>query len=392
MTLADCTVLVVEDHEFQRRTILQILANLGAGQLLEAADGERALTLLGGPPRADIIICDLDMPGMDGVEFLRHVSERSVDTAIVIASGLDDSVLRSAETTARAYGLQVLGAIRKPLTARRLLEVVGLHRPRAPRTGPPANGAQTDAWAAALATGAVDVVVRPRIDLLSGRLAGLQVQALRVADSGEAVGAATDLAVSAPVAVTGALADLLVDAACDALDALAADAPGLDATLLLPPAAVADLALADRLAGRAALAGVLPARLCVALPREPAVPDVPERLDALTRLRVRGFGLGLDGFTAGEPTLAGRAGVPLTEVALAPEAIADAGTSRLRVEALEATIRTLREQGARVVAAGCDTEAERDMLAQAGCDRAQGRAVGPPLALATPGACACAPG
>jgi len=131
LTLADCTVMVVEDHEFQRRTTLQILANLGAGGLLEAADGERALALLGAQPRPDIVVCDLDMPGMDGVEFLRHVSELRAGTAIVIASGLDDAVLRSAEATARGYGLEVLGAIRKPLTARRLLQAVGLHRPGA---------------------------------------------------------------------------------------------------------------------------------------------------------------------------------------------------------------------------------------------------------------------
>ena len=42
MTLADCTVMVVEDHEFQRQTTLQMLANLGVGALLEAADGDSA--------------------------------------------------------------------------------------------------------------------------------------------------------------------------------------------------------------------------------------------------------------------------------------------------------------------------------------------------------------
>ena len=126
MTLADCTVMVVEDHEFQRRTTLQMLANLGVGALLEAADGDAALALLS---EADIIVCDLDMPGMDGIEFLRHVSQTRAGTAIVIASGLDESVLRSCRARPpRGFGLDVLGAISKPLTARRLLEAVGLHR------------------------------------------------------------------------------------------------------------------------------------------------------------------------------------------------------------------------------------------------------------------------
>jgi CheY-like chemotaxis protein len=131
MTLAHCSVLVVEDHEFQRRTMLQILGNLGAGALLEAADGESALELLDDGGNPDIIVCDLDMPGMDGMTFFRHLADRRLDTALIIASGLDEAILDAAEATAIGHGLTVLGVVRKPLTARRLLEVVSLHRPGA---------------------------------------------------------------------------------------------------------------------------------------------------------------------------------------------------------------------------------------------------------------------
>lgn len=131
MTLVHCTVLVVEDHEFQRRTMLQILANLGAGALLEAADGEGALALLDAGRQPDVIVCDLDMPGMDGFAFFRHLGDRDLDTGLVIASGLDEPLVREAEAVALAHGLTVLGVVRKPLTARRLLEVVSLRQPGA---------------------------------------------------------------------------------------------------------------------------------------------------------------------------------------------------------------------------------------------------------------------
>ncbi len=383
MTLADCTVMVVEDHEFQRRTMLQILANLGAGRLLEAEDGERALALLSGDPKPDVVVVDLDMPGMDGVEFLRHVSERSLETAIVIASGLDDGVLRAAETTARAYGLQVLGAVRKPLTARRLLEVVGLHRPLARRGTLDPRHAETNAWMAALQAGEVTVPLLPRVDLLTGRPAGLQARAWRGLDGHGPIDAATDLAATAAHDVAVAVAEYVLDAACEALLELDDTAVGIDATLVIPPAACADLALADRLAQRAQTDGIDPRRLCIALPREPELPVTAAQLDVLTRLRVRGFGLGLDGFTAGDATLGGPDGLPLTEVMLARDAVLGATRpgAQQRAEALEATIRSLRERGVRVVADGCDSTGERDLLAQLGADRAQGRAVGPPLAV-----------
>ena len=120
MSVSDYTVLVVEDHDFQRRTILQILANLGAGALLEAADGEAALTLLDAGKVPEVVVCDLDLPGMDGVELIRRIADRHPGVGVVFASGLDDQVIDAAEATARGYSVTVLGALRKPLTARAL--------------------------------------------------------------------------------------------------------------------------------------------------------------------------------------------------------------------------------------------------------------------------------
>ena len=72
----------------------------------------------------DIIICDIDMPGMDGVEFVARVAERNLACAIVIASGLESNVLRAVEAIGEGHGLHVLAALEKPLTARRLGDVL----------------------------------------------------------------------------------------------------------------------------------------------------------------------------------------------------------------------------------------------------------------------------
>jgi EAL domain-containing protein (putative c-di-GMP-specific phosphodiesterase class I)/CheY-like chemotaxis protein len=383
MSLADCTVMVVEDHEFQRRTTLQILANLGAGGLLEAADGEAALALIAADPRPDIVICDLDMPGMDGVEFLRHVSALGDGTAIVIASGLDESVLRSAEVTARGYGLEVLGAIGKPLTARKLLQAVGLHRPQSAAAldaGAAATAAAGDPWVAALRDGRVGVSLRPRVELASGRLGALEVRAQRPGPPGEPViDAATD-----PLGPSGATATAIAErVARDGLAAqrACADAGELvDLTLVLPPDVLADAQILERLAELAAGADVEPARICVALPDARDAPPAAAPLDLLTRLRVRGFGLGIDGFGAARATLPELHRIPLTEVKIAAGAVARATASPRGAEAFGATVQALRDQGLDVVCDGCDAQPEWEMALQSGCRRAQGALIGPALA------------
>jgi EAL domain-containing protein (putative c-di-GMP-specific phosphodiesterase class I)/CheY-like chemotaxis protein len=379
VTLADCTILVVEDHEFQRRTTLQILANLGARTLLEAADGGQALELMAGDPRPDIVVCDLDMPGMDGVEFLRHVSELGAGTAIVIASGLDESVLRSAEATARRYGLEVLGAIRKPLTARLLLQAVGLHRPGAAPAPAPAASAD-DPWAAALDDDRIAVRVRPRVELSSGRLGAVEVRAHRVEEDGSKVDAATDPNGPAPGDVADAIADLVAWGGLAVQRRLGDSGVAVDVAIVLPPAALAGEQIVERLAGLAADAGVDLARVCIALPDTRGSSPTAAPLDVLTRLRVRGFGLGIDGFGAAHATLPELGELPLTEVKIAAEAVVRASASTPGAEAFTATAQALRDQGVGVICDGCDSPAELALALQAGCRHAQGAVVGPPMA------------
>jgi EAL domain-containing protein (putative c-di-GMP-specific phosphodiesterase class I)/CheY-like chemotaxis protein len=382
VTLADCTVMVVEDHEFQRLTTLQILANLGAGALLEAADGEGALQLLDADPRPDIVVCDLDMPGMDGVEFLRQVAALGAGTAIVIASGLDDSVLRSAEATARGYGLEVLGAIRKPLTARLLLQAVGLHRPAsAPAIAAAAQEDGDDPWAAALRDERVAVRLRPRVDLASGRLGAVEVRAHRTPDGTSiAVDAATDRRGPAAGATAAAVADRVARAGLAAQALLGDAGEHVDVVLVLPPAALAGAGIVDRLAELAADAGADLPRVCVALPDARGASPAAALLGLLTRLRVRGFGLGIDGFGTAHATLQELERLPLTEVTIAADALARGTASTRGAEAFAATVQALRDQGLHVVCDGCDSRAEWELALQAGCRRAQGALVGPPVA------------
>jgi EAL domain-containing protein (putative c-di-GMP-specific phosphodiesterase class I)/CheY-like chemotaxis protein len=376
VSLADCTVMVVEDHEFQRSTTLQILANLGAGELLEAADGEGALTMFSLGIRPDVIVCDLDMPGMDGIEFLRQVAELAAGTAIIIASGLDDDVLRAAEATARGYGLVVLGAIPKPLTARRLLQAVGLHRPGLAAAETAAGAPGEDPWDAALERELIGVRVRPRVELASGRLGGLEARAHRVSAGGE-IDAAGDPMGPAPGRAALAVAERVIRAGLTAQQRLSEGGELVDVTLVLPAAALAGEEVLERLAELAAEAEVEPARICLAVPDAEAAVSA---LDLLTRLRVHGFGLGFDAFGGTRGTLPALERLPLTEVKIDGDALSRATASVRGAEAFTATVQLLHDRGLDVVCDGCASSAEWMVALQAGCWRAQGALVGPPLA------------
>ena len=64
--------MVVEDHNFQRKALMHQIRGLGYGNLLEAQDGEEALTQCQ-HHQVDILFCDLRMPGMDGLQAARLI-------------------------------------------------------------------------------------------------------------------------------------------------------------------------------------------------------------------------------------------------------------------------------------------------------------------------------
>src|SRR3546814_10314986 len=56
------------------------------------------------------------MPGMDGIEFLRHLAGRQTPAAVIVLSGQDRSILNTVVQLGRAHGLRVLGSVSKPFT------------------------------------------------------------------------------------------------------------------------------------------------------------------------------------------------------------------------------------------------------------------------------------
>ncbi len=118
------SVLVVEDHDFQRRVLVRMLRALGAETVLEAPDGRAALTLLVEGAVPGLVICDLDMPEMDGMALIRHLGRTLPDVAVIVVSALSPSVLASVAKMADAYGVRIIGALEKPVTRARLSKLL----------------------------------------------------------------------------------------------------------------------------------------------------------------------------------------------------------------------------------------------------------------------------
>ncbi len=86
----------MDDDGFMVNLMKSILRKLEIDSPLEANDGATALERLD-EAAVDVIVCDLNMPGMDGIEFLRHLAGREAHPAVILLGGVDKSVLKPVE-------------------------------------------------------------------------------------------------------------------------------------------------------------------------------------------------------------------------------------------------------------------------------------------------------
>ena len=110
-------VMVVDDQRSMRMIVRSLLNEEGISQVTEAGDGAEALQLIEGadnPP--DVVICDLHMEGMDGLEFCQQVrmsKNKSIkDLRIIMLTGDKDRMMREISSQVGAVAV-----LHKPVSA-----------------------------------------------------------------------------------------------------------------------------------------------------------------------------------------------------------------------------------------------------------------------------------
>src|SRR6185437_11846661 len=111
-------ILVLDDESFMLKLLSRILSNLGFTSVTLCDSGRAALEQLAeadantGP---NLILLDLNMPEMDGIEFVRHLVERHYSGSLILVSGEDERILQTTEKLVQAHKIQILGHLHKPV-------------------------------------------------------------------------------------------------------------------------------------------------------------------------------------------------------------------------------------------------------------------------------------
>lgn len=384
MELKSLRVMVVEDQPVQRQIALRMLEHMGLKEVLQADNGQSALAQLSELKQPlDVIICDLHMPGMDGVEFIRHLGSRHLVSSLILASGMEPALVGSVEAMARVQGLAVLGTLQKPLHFEQLQEMMQRYVPQAPPGNLSASQKMSyEALWEAIAERHIVAYFQPKIRVADGSFAGAEVLArwdhpeYGIVEPGAFVPCAEESDLIEP------LTWLMLERTMEQSVRWHKAGHRWPLSVNLSLGHLEKASVADHIAAMAEKHSIPPEDIVLEVTESLAAANIAPVLGNLARLRMKGFGVAIDDYGTGYSSLAQLSRIPFTELKI-DRSFVNGAASRTTLRAiLGSSIELARQLKLDSVAEGVETQADLYLLKELGCDLAQGYLVAEPMSAA----------
>jgi EAL domain-containing protein (putative c-di-GMP-specific phosphodiesterase class I)/FixJ family two-component response regulator len=374
-------ILLLDDDPIMMEIQRRMLQNLGYSQLATASSAKEALLQLEHDPgSAELIVCDLDMPDVDGIEFLQNLSASPFRGSVILLSGVSARVMHTVQKLLGDTKLTILGALTKPASRDAIRALLECWRP------PVAESAKkkgllfsVEELYAANRDRQWVVHYQPQISLRNAELVGMEalvrwnhpVHGLVYPDSfipqAEACGAIQGLTKRV---MQQALAQQ-VHWRCGGINVQVA--VNISMECLQAPEFWRQLGSLVR------NASVAPSDVCLEITETQLMSSSPTPLENLVRLRMQQFALSIDDFGVGHSSLAQLRDVPFTELKVDRGFVSGARHNQIIRPILEGSIGIAKRMDMKSVAEGVETEDDWRLVRELGCDVAQGYFIARPM-------------
>ncbi|TFD81120.1 EAL domain-containing protein [Cryobacterium sp. Sr8] len=381
MTRTTILILTLDDETFMLKLLARMLAKLGFTEVTACDNGAEALERVAAPLPPDLILLDLNMPGMDGIEFVRKLVDQGYTGSVILVSGEDERILKSTVHLIQAHRITVLGHLSKPVSLARLAAMTDRWRPaEAPHAAKKTYGAAE--LGAAIANGELTNYYQPKVDVASGDVVGVEtlvrwrhpVDGLVFPD--QFIGTAEE------DGLIDELTRVVLTGALDQARAWRRAGLHLRVAVNLSMVSFSSVAFADFVAGAAAAAEVAPQDIVLELTESRLMLDQRAPLEILTRLRMKRFRLSIDDFGTGHSSLSQLRDFPFDELKIDRSFVHGASRDTTSRAMYAASLSLGKQLGMEVVAEGVEDRDDWDLVRNTKCDLAQGYFIARPMPAA----------
>lgn len=384
MQAKELSILVVEDDEFQRLMVVNMLRSLAVALIHDVGNGQQAIEMIrgGGEKSIDIVICDLSMPEMDGLEFLRHLGQEHHNVSIILLSALGSRLLSSAARMAKMYGIKLLGAIEKPISLTQLKDLF-LKYERSENKWLEASSI-ADSFTLKDILQGIDAkefepFFQPKVDLVTDQLVGAEVLARWMHPKLGLVGPYGFIPQLEQSKNIDGLTFMMLEKSALALREFHDNGHIFSISVNLSLSSLDDTTLADRITRIVRNAGLDPHFIILEITETAAMTDAAHALENLARLCMNGFTLSIDDYGTGYSSMQQLGRIAFSELKIDQSFVKDLSESEAMRIVVESSIEMAHKLQVKSVAEGVETQKDWDMLKSMGCDTAQGYFIAKPM-------------
>lgn len=373
-------VVVLEDDHIDMEIVCLNLRKFGVTSISTCTDGHQAMAVVR-TYEPDILICDLNVPGMDGISFLRNAAENGYNGAVILLSGVDKSVMKAAESLVKAYGLLLLGALSKPLVERELLLAISRHSPNLTEYQRISKIAVLSLaeLQKGLAENCVELFYQPKISISTQRIIGAECLARWRHPERGLLGPAAFISVIESHGLIDLLTKIVLNQSATQLRKWHSQGHQLKLSVNVSMDNLNQLDLPEQFEAIVQAVGVRPSQFILELTETRLMENLTISLEILTRLRLKGFGLSIDDFGTGFSTMENLKQLPFTELKVDRAFVNGAAHDEAAKAILNSSIQLGKIFHLNLVAEGVETQQDWDLIAESGCDEIQGFFIAQPM-------------
>lgn len=375
-------IIIVDDDQFQLKLLSHQLAMVGYENVTAFDDGQTALDqMVGKVLDGTVVILDLNMPNMDGLEFLERLKDSQFRGALLLVSGEDARVLQAAEKLAGSYDLQVLGHLSKPVQQEQLqkyLNTLSKNRKNA-AAGPKLHNYNAEQLQQAIERGELFNLYQPKVLLSTGEMIGVEALVRWRHPQDGIVLPDEFITLAEENGMIDKIARLVLRNALK--DNVLWKNSGINIAVAVN-ISMYNLNTRDFvnfLETELSASGVSPQDLTLELTESKLMQDYSLVLDMLTRLRLRRVNLSIDDFGTGHSSMAQLRDIPFNELKIDKGFVHTAWDNATLHGIFDGSMQLAKNLGIKTVAEGVEDEADWSFLWNSGCDHAQGFFIGRPM-------------